>query len=287
MPAERKRDKLKKLFQHPYRIVIFNDLNLHIIKQIRFNARTLVLGLVGAVVTIIIGVTILIAFTPLREYIPGYPSGKLRQDLIQNALITDSLEQRIGLYDRYLHDLRAMLSGENSLDTVAKRDSITRPNLNDLRRMNHDSLFKNELEQEQFNLHLSPGATRKSGLASLLFFPPLKGMVTSKQDINSGHYGVDIVARPNSRVSSALDGTVIFSEWTMETGYVMVIQHDQNIITCYKHNAELLKKQGEKVKAGEVIAIMGNTGKVTTGPHLHFELWVNGNPINPEDYISF
>jgi len=287
MPAERKRDKLKKLFQNPYRIVIFNDLNLHIIKQIRFNARTLVLGLVGAVVAIIIGVTILIAFTPLREYIPGYPSGKLRQRLINNALVTDSLEQKINLYDRYFHDMRAMLSGENSLDTVTRRDSIVRPNLNDLRQLNQDSLFKDELDQEQFNLHLGPGSIRKSGLASLLFFPSLKGMVTGKHDISSGHYGVDIVAKLNSRISSALDGTVIFSEWTMETGYVMIIQHDQNIVTCYKHNSELLKKQGDKVKAGEVIAIMGNTGRKTTGPHLHFELWVNGNPINPEDYISF
>ena len=112
-------------------------------------------------------------------------------------------------------------------------------------------------------------------------------MITSKQDISSGHYGVDIVAKQNSRVSSALDGSVIFAEWTMETGYVIIIQHDQNIVTSYKHNAELLKKQGDKVKAGEVIAIMGNTGRVTTGPHLHFELWVNGNPINPQDYISF
>jgi murein DD-endopeptidase MepM/ murein hydrolase activator NlpD len=280
-----KRDKLKKLFQNPYRIVIFNDLNLHIIKQIRFNARTLVLGLVGAVVTIIIGVTILIAFTPLREYIPGYPSGEFRQRLIQNSLITDSLEEKISLYDRYFHDVRAMLSGENSLDTVVRRDSIVRPNLNALKRVNQDSLFKDELDQEQFNF--GTGSTRKSGLASMLFFPPLKGMVTGKQDLSSGHYGVDVVAKQNSRISSALDGTVILSDWTMETGYVIVIQHEQNIITCYKHNAELLKKQGDKVKAGEVIAIMGNTGKETTGPHLHFELWVNGSPTNPEDYISF
>ncbi len=287
MPAERKRDQLRKLFQNPYRIVIFNDLNLHIIRQLRFNARTLLLGLVGAVVSIIIGVTILIAFTPLREYIPGYPSGKLRQNLIKNALATDSLEQKIGLYDRYLHDLRAMLSGENPLDSVARRDSVVRPNLNDFKRINQDSLFKDELEQEQFNLRLTPGASRKSGLSSLLFFPPLKGMVTSKQDISLGHYGVDVVAKQYSRISSALDGIVIFSEWTMETGYVIIIQHDQNIVTCYKHNSELLKRQGEKVKAGEVIAIMGNTGKETTGPHLHFELWVNGNPINPQDYISF
>ncbi len=287
MPAERKRDKLKKLFKNPYRIVIFNDLNLHIIKQIRFDARTLMLWLVGAIVSIIIGVTILIAFTPLREYIPGYPSGKFRDKLIQNALVTDSLEQKINLYDRYFRDMRAMLSGENSLDSATKRDSIVRPNLNELKRVNHDSVFKDELEQEQFNLHIGSGSSRKSGLASLLFFPPLKGMITGKQDIAAGHYGVDVVAKLNARISAALDGTVIFSEWTMETGYVIMVQHDQNIVTCYKHNSELLKKQGDKVKAGEVIAIMGNTGKETTGPHLHFELWVNGNPINPEDYISF
>jgi murein DD-endopeptidase MepM/ murein hydrolase activator NlpD len=287
MAAERKRDQLKKLFQNPYRIVIFNDLNLHIIKQIRFSARTLVLGVVGAVVAIIIGVTILIAFTPLREYIPGYPSGKLRQRLIQNELITDSLKEKINLNERYFRDLRAMLSGESTMDTIAKRDSFVRPNLNQLKHINHDSLFREDLEQEQFNLHLTAGSTRKGGLASLLFFPPVKGMVTGKQDIVGGHYGVDIVAKPNARISSALDGTVIFSDWTMEAGYVIVLQHDQNIVTSYKHNSELLKRQGEKVKAGEVIAIMGNTGKETTGPHLHFEIWMNGNPINPEDYISF
>jgi murein DD-endopeptidase MepM/ murein hydrolase activator NlpD len=287
MAAERKRDQLKKLFQNPYRIVIFNDLNLHIIRQIRFSARTLVLGVVGAVVAIIIGVTILIAFTPLREYIPGYPSGKLRQRLIQNELITDSLKEKINLNERYFRDLRAMLSGESTMDTIAKRDSFVRPNLNQLKHINHDSLFREDLEQEQFNLHLTAGSTRKGGLASLLFFPPVKGMVTGKQDIVGGHYGVDIVSKPNARISSALDGTVIFSDWTMEAGYVIVLQHDQNIITSYKHNSELLKRQGEKVKAGEVIAIMGNTGKETTGPHLHFEIWMNGNPINPEDYISF
>lgn len=287
MQAERRRDKLKKLFQHPYRIVIFNDLNLHIIKQIRFNARTLVLGLTGAVVAIIIGVTILIAFTPLREYIPGYPSSKLRQQLIRNALLSDSLEQKISLTDKYIKDLHAMLSGQEKSDTVTRKANFVRPNLNDLKKLNQDSLFREDLEQEQFNLHLGSAPSRKTGLAGLLFFPPLKGLVTSKQDVAGGHYGVDVVARANSRVSSALDGTVIFADWSMETGYAIIIQHDQNIVTSYKHNTELLKKQGDKVKAGEVIAIMGNSGKQTTGPHLHFELWVNGSPVNPEDYISF
>ncbi|MCE1200160.1 MAG: M23 family metallopeptidase, partial [Marinilabiliales bacterium] len=251
MSAERKRDLLKKLLKDPYRIVIFNDLNLHIIKQIRFSARTMLLGLTGAIVTIIMAVTILIAFTPLREYIPGYPTGKMRQRLIDNALVTDSLEQRLSQYDRYIHDMKAMLSGESTRDTVIRRDSIVRPNLNAMKRMNQDSLFKDELEQEQFNVRLGQDGSRKSGIASLLFFPPLKGMISSRQDLTTGHYGVDVVAKLNSRISSALDGTVIFAEYTMDTGYVIMVQHEQNIITVYKHNAELLKKQGDKVRAGE------------------------------------
>ena len=127
MPKERKRDRIKKLFQNPYRIVIFNDLNLHIIKQIRFNARTLVMALVFAVVFIIIGVTVLIAFTPLREYIPGYPTGKMRQMLIRNVLIVDSLDLEIQRRDKYFNDFRAMLAGETPSDTAVSRGALPRP----------------------------------------------------------------------------------------------------------------------------------------------------------------
>lgn len=287
MPKERKRDKIKKLFQNPYRIVIFNDLNLHIIKQIRFNARTLVMALVFAVIFIIVGVTLLIAFTPLREYIPGYPTGKMRQMLIRNVLVVDSLELEIQRRDRYFKDFRSMLAGETPVDTAVRRTTIPKADQVQFKKYDHDSLFKDELAQEQINLGINSGSAARGGVAGLLFFPPLNGMVTGKQDVSNGHFGVDVVGKLNARVSAAMDGTVIFAGWTIDTGYVIYIQHEQNLVTVYRHNAELLKIQGDKVRAGEAIAIMGNTGKETTGPHLHFEMWLNGVSINPEDYIKF
>jgi len=287
MPKERKRDRIKKLFQNPYRIVIFNDLNLHIIKQIRFNARTLVMALVFAVVFIIIGVTVLIAFTPLREYIPGYPTGKMRQMLIRNVLIVDSLDLEIQRRDKYFNDFRAMLAGETPSDTAVRRGAIPRPDQVQFKKYDHDSLFKEEISQEQTNLGINSEPAARGGVAGLLFFPPINGMITGKYDASNGHFGVDIVGKLNSRISAALDGTVIFAGWTIDTGYVIYLQHQQNLVTVYRHNAELLKIQGDKVRAGEAIAIMGNTGKETTGPHLHLEMWLNGTSINPEDYIKF
>lgn len=287
MWIERKRDQIKKLFQHPYRIVIFNDLNLHIIKQVRFTARNLLMFLVAAVILIIIGVTMLIAFTPLREYIPGYPTGKMRQTLISNVLVVDSLELEIQRRDKYFNNFRSMLAGETPLDTAVKRINPIKPDQINFGKSNHDSLFKDELAQEQFNVSINNTSVQRGGVAGLLFFPPINGMVTDKQDLGKGHFGVDLVGKVESRIAAALDGTVILAEWTMETGYVIQIQHDHNLVTVYKHNAELLKKQGDKVKAGETIAIMGNTGKETTGPHLHFEMWMNGISLNPEEYIKF
>ena len=287
MPKERKRDKIKKLFQNPYRIVIFNDLNLHIIKQIRFNAKTLVMSLVFAVIFIIVSVTVLIAFTPLREYIPGYPTGKMRQMLIRNVLIVDSLDLEIQRRDKYFNDFRAMMAGETPLDTAVKRGTEVKRDQVQIKKYDHDSLFKDEIAQEQTNLGISSGSVTRGGVAGLLFFPPINGMITGKFDSSNGHFGVDIVGKLNSRISAALDGTVIFAGWTIDTGYVIYIQHEQNLITVYRHNSELFKIQGDKVRAGEAVAIMGNTGKETSGPHLHFEMWLNGQSINPEDYIKF
>ena len=287
MEKERKRDKIKKIFQNPYRIVIFNDINLHIIRQVRFNARTLLGALVLAVIMIITGVTILIAFTPLREYIPGYPTGKMRHMLIRNVLVVDSLEQEAQRREIYFKNFRAMLAGETPSDSAVKHVATLRPDQLQIKSYNHDSLFREELAQEQVNLGINNAPTSKGGVAGLLFFPPLSGMVTAKFDLSIRHFGVDIVGKVNSRISAALDGTVIFAGWTIDTGYVIYLQHEQNLITVYRHNAELLKIQGDKVRAGEAIAIMGNSGKETTGPHLHFEMWLNGASVNPEEYIKF
>ena len=287
MEKERKRDKIKKLFQNPYRIVIFNDINLHIIRQVRFNAKTMLGALILAVIAIIFGVTILIAFTPLREYIPGYPTGKLKQMLINNVLVVDSLEQEAQRRDLYFKNFRAMLAGETPSDTVIKRGVAVRPDQVQFKKYDHDSLFKEEIAQEQMNLGFNSTPGGKTGVAGLLFFPPLNGLITGKHDLSIRHFGVDIVGKVNSRISAALDGTVIFAGWTIDTGYVIYLQHEQNLVTVYRHNAELLKIQGDKVRAGEAIAIMGNSGKETTGPHLHFEMWLNGVSVDPEEYIKF
>ena len=287
MSKERKRDKIKKLFQNPYRIVIFNDLNLHIIKQIRFDARTLVMALVFSVIFIIIGVTVLIAFTPLREYIPGYPTGKMRQMLIRNVLVVDSLDAEIQKRDRYFNNFRAMMAGETPSDTSIRKITVPKSDQVQFKKSDHDSLFRDEIAQEQINLGLNSNDVGRGGVAGLLFFPPLNGIVTGRHDVSNGHFGVDIVGKLNSRISAALDGTVIFADWTIYTGYTIFIQHEQNLVTAYRHNAELLKIEGDKVRAGEAIAIMGNSGRETTGPHMHFEMWLNRVSINPEDYINF
>ena len=288
MSLGKKREQLKKLFQHPYRIVVFNDLNLHIINQARFNARTLLMFLVSAVIFIIIAVTMLIAFTPLREYIPGYTSGNIRRTLINNVLLVDSLEHEIQLRDIYFNDFRLMIMGESPVDTTVKKITPDQSEEITLSKYNADSLFKDELRAEHSGTAMpSLPVPNSQGAGGNVFHSPVKGIITAKLDLSAGHYGIDFVGKLNSPILAPLDGTVILAEWTMQTGYVIQIQHGHNLVTVYKHNAELLKKQGDRVKAGETIAYMGNTGKETTGPHLHFEMWMNGICLDPEEYIKF
>jgi murein DD-endopeptidase MepM/ murein hydrolase activator NlpD len=151
-----------------------------------------------------------------------------------------------------------------------------------------DSLLRVQIEAEGlYNLSVVDTKNDKDNLTRLHFFPPLKGVVTNPFNAKSGHLGIDVVAPPNEVIVAIADGTVTLSSWTLETGYVIQIQHQNNLISAYKHNSKLLKQSGAQVKAGEAIAIIGNSGELTTGPHLHFEMWHNGTPINPEQYIVF
>jgi len=283
----KKREQLKKLFQHPYRIVVFNDLNLHIIKQVRFDARTLLMTLASAVILIIIAVTVLIAFTPLREYIPGYTSNDIRRTLINNALVVDSLEHEIQMRDKYYHDFRLMVMGESPVDTLARRISPADSSEIKYSKYNADSLFKDEIGSVPLTASLLSFSAQSGDISGMNFVSPLRGVITNHQNLGSGHLGIDIVGKANSDISVVAEGTVTLAEWTTETGYVIQVQHKNNLLTVYKHNARLLKKEGDKVKEGEIIAVMGNTGKETTGPHLHFEMWLNGVSLNPEEYIKF
>ena len=243
-------------------------------------------------IIIVILVTFLIAFTDLREFIPGYPDANQRLLIVRNAQRVDSLAHIINRQDMFMSNIRMVLSGEvpeinDSVDNNETISSTTTQPIN-FERSEHDSIFRKQIEnEEKFNFFAFHPATKETSFETNFFFTPLKGIISTPFGTFQGHYGVDIVANTGARVSAVMDGVVTFSGWTVETGYVIQIQHQENLISIYKHNERLLKKIGEVVKAGDAIAIVGNSGELTTGPHLHFELWHNGTPLNPQDYINF
>jgi murein DD-endopeptidase MepM/ murein hydrolase activator NlpD len=150
-----------------------------------------------------------------------------------------------------------------------------------------DSLFRKEFEGYGLSM-LSSVNYYSTELQELFYFTPVSGIIISSFDpASSGHYGVDVVAKDNEPIKAVAEGTVVFSGWTQDFGYTLIIQHKAGILSVYKHNSVLLEKVGNYVAAGDVIAIIGNTGELTSGPHLHFELWYNGNPVNPEEFVSF
>lgn len=274
-----------------FRITIYND---HTFEEI-WQTRLTKLGtftLIGAVIISLIALTtILIAFTNLREFIPGYPDGNMRRNIIMTAYRLDSLENELHLRDQYFNNINAIISGKEPVDFQSLQDTSKNYENITFNKSAEDSLLRIQIEQEeQYNLSTSEYEENNIGskIINQHFFTPLKGVVTSKFNPVDNHFGTDIVAESNTIVSAVLDGTVVMAGWTLETGYVIEIQHGNNIISVYKHNAELLKDIGTVVKAGETISIIGNSGELyTSGPHLHFELWHNGTPIDPEQYIIF
>ena len=223
-------------------------------------------------------------FTPAKQVIPGYPSPKLHQRMVQNALMVDSLEVELKRRDDYLDKIRKVISGGVIEDDAEETTDISQV---EMAPMNDDSIFNELIGPDKYKFSYLSSDEDFNQISKLDFFTPIKGVITNKFETTPGHFGTDIVAKENSFIASVLDGTVIFAEWSVSTGYVVAIQHDHNLISIYKHNSDVLVKPGEQVKAGAVIAIMGNEGEYTTGPHLHFELWQNGVPLNPEQYITF
>ncbi|MDR0692876.1 MAG: M23 family metallopeptidase [Prevotellaceae bacterium] len=286
--TKKKQGRLK----HKYRFSIYNDESFKQLWHIRLS-RMEAWMLTGSVVVAIIAlVVVMIAFTPLRGFIPGYPNSDTRREIVRNALRADSLELMMYRWELHLANINRIVSGQDPIPIeVSLTDSVPRGKPYIRIHSKEDSLLRLEIEREvQFHVSSSGIPDKQNGLQPLEtmhFFAPVKGAVTDKFNTMKEHFAVDIVTTPNAVVSSTLDGTVVMAAWTSETGHVIQVQHKNNIISIYKHNAKLLKKTGEPVKAGEAIAIVGNSGELTTGPHLHFELWYNGNPVDPEKYISF
>ncbi|WP_462317122.1 M23 family metallopeptidase [Marinilabilia sp.] len=297
MAGNKRKEFIQKL-RSKYKLAIFNEQTYQEVLVMRLS-RLNVFTLVGvSAIVLIVLVSLLIAFTGLREYIPGYPDANQRLLIVRNAQRVDSLYIELEKRNKFIENMQNILSGgvPQSLDEPGegnedeKVPSSAGNSMEDIefKRSEEDSLFRALVEKEErFNVTDKP--TRNSGrlLENTFLFTPLKGLVVNKFGDPRGHYGVDIVAGPGARVSAVMDGVVIFSGWTVETGYVIQLQHSNNLISMYKHNERLLKSTGEHVKAGEAIANVGNSGELTTGPHLHFELWYNGVPLDPQEYISF
>lgn len=289
--AENKNNRWKIFtdqLRNKYRLVILNDDTF----AEKFAFRLSPLGLIIAISAVTIAMTTLVislvAFTSLREYIPGYGNVTERKEILELSVKADSLEQTLSARDWYMKNLVNVFSGKTegktdkpAKDTSGKFQKVnTKPTENDLQ-------FRKDVENEPASIKFAGSNIKKNALANYLFFSPIKGLITESFSVSEEHYGVDVVAKKDALIKSTLDGTIIYSGFTPSEGYILQIQHDNNLISIYKHNSSVLKKMGDKVKSGEAIAIIGNTGELSKGPHLHFELWHNGLPINPEEFIVF
>lgn len=287
MAKKEQKKKLIEKLKNRYRLIIYNDSTYQTVWSMKLTRiKVLTIGGLGGFL-LILSTVLIIAYTPIREFIPGYPSAEVREMIVQNAILVDSLEEQLQVRDNYFEKIKALIQGEVPQEPDFIADTSIPSNSLQINHYNHDSIFKQKILEEQLDLSIQKERPGNHNISNLHFFVPLKGMITNKFDKQTDHVAVDVVGLPNSRISAVLDGTVIFAGWTVDTGYIIYLQHTSDLISAYKHNAELLKEVGDHVKAGEAIAIMGNTGELTTGPHLHFELWHRGIALDPEQYIDF
>lgn len=277
-------DKLR----NKYRLSVYRDESYEEVVNFRLS-RLNVFALGGGVAIVFLAIIVsIIAYTPVREFIPGYPDDQTRRSSLENKLRVDSLISELERRDRFFNNIQAVVSGEEPESYESTEDTNISYQDISFSRSSEDSLIRQFFEDNsEFDVSAISMRATVGSISQLHFFPPVKGLVTNSFNSGINHYGTDIVSRANEVVKSTLDGTVFMATWTLETGWVIAVQHPDNIISIYKHNAELLKKVGDYVKAGEPVAIIGNSGELTSGPHLHFELWHNRVPLNPEDYISF
>lgn len=286
MPKKKRSRAFWNNIKFKYKLTITNENTLEEVAGLhvsKLNGMSVLLTL--SAILFLIAATI-IAFTPLRNYLPGYLNSDVRAQIVDNALRVDSLQQLVERQKMYIMNIQDIFSGTVRVDTVHSMDSLTNIRQDSLMtRTEREVEFRQQYEEtEKYNLTSNAAEAETNGLT---FFRPALGMISGRFDANKRHYGTDIAANPNESVLATLDGTVILSTYTAETGYLIEVQHAQDFVSVYKHCGSLMKRAGDTVKAGEAIALVGNTGSLTTGPHLHFELWHKGRAVNPEKYIVF
>ncbi len=277
-----------KRWRLKYRLVVLNSENLEELISLKLSRINVFLVIICSVIFLIGGTALIIAFSPVKESIPGYTNTEFKRQLVALNLLSDSLSGELIKRDRYLKNIKNIIEGR-SLDTVNPLivNSSESEKKITVEKTFEDSLLREQVEaEEKFNFFGSTNIDNQS-IENLLFFVPVRGLITQSYNFDERHYGVDIVTKENELIKSTLKGVVVLSSWTFETGHVVAVQHENGLLSVYKHNSVLLKQQGQKVEAGEALAIVGNSGKWSSGPHLHFELWHNNNPVDPEQYILF
>lgn len=288
MSAKRlKRQVLKKKLFTKNRLVILNEETFEEIFSLKLNLMNVFVGLTSVSIVMIALTTYIIAFTPLREYIPGYASTQLKREATQNAIKSDSLQKVINENSAYLTSIKKVLTGDLE-HTKLSRDSIMVPEQAndagvDLTPSKADLKLREQVAlEDKYNVF-----EKAEPKVSLVLFAPVKGMITEKYNSRNNHFAVDIAVAKDTPIKSVAGGTVVFADWTPTNGNVIIVRHNDGIISVYKHAASLTKDQGDIVRSGEVLALAGSTGAQSTGVHLHFELWKDGYPIDPTQFINF
>ena len=269
------------------RLMISDDKTHQHLFKLHFTRTGFVVGAVSGTIVFAALIFIIIAYTPLKTFIPGYPDARSKRAAIQNAIRIDSLENVIYRWELYSENLKRVMEGEDPLkiDSLIN-DGIKNNSAADMKKLaEKDSILREHVRLEE-EFGISDRDKRNLPIEGLHFFTPLKGVISEGYD-PAVHPFVDITAPSGSVVKATLDGTVIYAGWSEEAGYTIQLQHDGDIVSIYKHNEKLLKTTGDKVSAGSPIALVGNTGNLSTGDHLHFELWHKGETVDPTKYINF
>lgn len=288
------KSRMEKL-KHNYRLVIMNNETFEELGSYKLSLLNVYIMISSVVVLVTIFVVSIIVFTPIKTYIPGYGDVSAHEEVIKLNKELDELLAIVDAQKKYNDNIRRMLQGEVVQTEEAVEAATPTPldSLINVERILEDDLLRKEMElDEQIQerellsktVNYSPS---EIPLEQMYFIPPATGIVSANFAPDNGHFGIDILAPKNTPVKVVMDGFVFVADWTLETGNTIGVQHPNNSISFYKHNSALLKKTGSFVKAGEAIAIVGNSGELSTGPHLHFELWYKGKPVNPADYIIF
>ena len=273
-----------------YQLIIRNEENFAEKTSLGFTYSKLIL-FSFLLFTTVFGMSLFLVETVLEKWFdPKYEQMVLNQQLYGLALKVDSLAIEVDRKDRFIANFQRVLSGDTSnfMDPSellrGQSEPLSRPS--EIQLESTDSAFRKDFEKSDLSL-ISLANVKRQELHEAFFFSPITGFISDRYNVKKGHYGVDIVTKTNEPVKCIADGTVLFSSWTQDAGYVILIQHSANLISVYKHNAELYKKVGTFVNAGEIISLVGNSGELTNGPHLHLELWYNGNSLNPEEFVTF